>query len=97
MPTIYAYREYPEAGGLMSYGTSLTAAYHQVGVYAQDSYAREVAAGPIKAGDEAQLDGVSAGEENDRNLRGRCLGCKCRRCTTEHDDRSHPTLNQIGY
>jgi putative ABC transport system substrate-binding protein len=33
MPTIYAYREYPEAGGLMSYGTSLTAAYHQVGVY----------------------------------------------------------------
>jgi putative ABC transport system substrate-binding protein len=33
-PTIYHFREYAEAGGLMSYGIDLPAAYRQVGVYA---------------------------------------------------------------
>ncbi len=33
MPTIYAFREDAVAGGLSSYGTSLTDAYRQVGVY----------------------------------------------------------------
>ena len=33
IPTVYNVREYPEAGGLMSYGTSQAEAYHQVGVY----------------------------------------------------------------
>ena len=32
LPAIYALREFPAAGGLMSYGTSLTDAYRQVGV-----------------------------------------------------------------
>jgi putative ABC transport system substrate-binding protein len=34
VPAIYDWREYPEAGGLISYGPSLTAANRQVGVYA---------------------------------------------------------------
>jgi putative ABC transport system substrate-binding protein len=33
IPAIYEGREYAVAGGLMSYGTSLSESYHQVGVY----------------------------------------------------------------
>ena len=33
IPAIYEFREFPLAGGLMSYGTNLASAYHQVGVY----------------------------------------------------------------
>jgi len=34
LPTVYARREYPASGGLMSYGTSLADVYRQLGVYA---------------------------------------------------------------
>jgi len=34
IPTVYAFRDYAAAGGLMSYGTSLSDAYREVGVYA---------------------------------------------------------------
>jgi putative ABC transport system substrate-binding protein len=34
IPAIYHLREFPLAGGLMSYGTSLADSYRQVGVYA---------------------------------------------------------------
>jgi ABC-type uncharacterized transport system substrate-binding protein len=33
LPTAYPWREYVEAGGLMSYGTSLAGLYRQVGQY----------------------------------------------------------------
>jgi putative tryptophan/tyrosine transport system substrate-binding protein len=33
IPAIYEWREFAAAGGLMSYGTNLSEAYHQVGVY----------------------------------------------------------------
>jgi putative ABC transport system substrate-binding protein len=33
IPAVYFFHEFPEAGGLISYGTSLTDAYRQVGVY----------------------------------------------------------------
>jgi ABC-type uncharacterized transport system substrate-binding protein len=34
LPAIFEWRDFAAAGGLMSYGTSLADAYHQVGVYA---------------------------------------------------------------
>jgi putative ABC transport system substrate-binding protein len=33
LPATFSLREYTEAGGLVSYGTSLTDVYRQVGVY----------------------------------------------------------------
>ena len=35
IPAIYAFRDSPAIGGLMSYGPSFADAYHQAGVYAR--------------------------------------------------------------
>jgi putative ABC transport system substrate-binding protein len=34
LPTIYPHREFADAGGLISYGTSVSAAYREIGLYA---------------------------------------------------------------
>jgi len=34
LPTTYSQRQYPEIGGLMSYGTNVTDAFRQLGIYA---------------------------------------------------------------
>jgi putative ABC transport system substrate-binding protein len=34
IPAIYEWREFVQAGGLMSYGSNLADGYHQIGVYA---------------------------------------------------------------
>src|SRR5207244_2627604 len=34
VPAIYSWRDFPDAGGLISYGSSFPALYRQVGIYA---------------------------------------------------------------
>ena len=55
LPAIYAWREFVEAGGSMSYGTSLSHSYHQVGAYdRQDSQRRETGRPPGDATDQVR-------------------------------------------
>src|SRR5262249_54780742 len=57
LPTFYQYREYVAAGGLISYGASLTDSYRQAGVYTANPQGREAgrpahfAADQVRAGD----------------------------------------------
>ena len=58
-------------------------------------HARDVAARPIKTGDEAKPDRVAARFEDDRNGRGRRL-CRKRRRSAGRGNHGHLTMNQIG-
>src|SRR6516165_7133308 len=61
----------------------------------QLSYACDVAARLVKAGDEPELDRVPARFEDDRDICGRCLRCERRR-SASRGNHSHLTMNQIG-
>jgi hypothetical protein len=58
--------------------------------------AGDAAAGPIEAGDEAQLDGIGAGAEDNGNCRGRRLGREYGRSASARDDHAHLPVDQIG-
>ena len=56
VPTIYAYREFPVAGGHMSYGTDFTEPYRLLGVYAGRILKRETPANlPVQQATKVEL------------------------------------------
>src|SRR5262249_11851797 len=56
LPTIYSMREFPSAGGLMSYGTGLADAYRQSGVHTGRILKGETGRPADRAGDEGRTD-----------------------------------------
>src|SRR5215475_14201693 len=62
----------------------------------QKIYPCRVAAWPVEAGDEAELDRVVAGTEDDRNGRGCCFGSERRLRAPCRGDDGDVTVNQIG-
>ena len=59
-------------------------------------HARNVAARPVKAGDEPEPDRVAACFKDDRNRLG-CRLCRKRRRSASRRNHSHPTMNQISH
>ena len=56
----------------------------------------DVAARSIEAGDETSLDRIGAGQEHDRNCRGRSLSRECRCDAARRGDYGHPAACQVG-
>jgi hypothetical protein len=56
----------------------------------------KVAAGPIEAGDETNLNRVCAATKDNRNGRSRGFGRERRRDVSRRDDGGHPPADQIG-
>src|SRR5262245_23918306 len=65
---------------------------HDFGI--QGRYASNIAAGSVEAGNETDRHGIEAGVEDNRNGRGRRLGCK-RRAGVGGSDYSDLALNQV--
>jgi hypothetical protein len=63
---------------------------------AEKVYSCRVATRPVEAFDKAQLDGVFADAEDDRDCRGRILCCAGGKWETGCDDDRNPTTNQVG-
>jgi hypothetical protein len=59
-------------------------------------YAGDIAARPIKAGDEVELHRIAGGSEDNGNRSGRRL-CGKRRRSASRGNHSHLTMNQIGH
>jgi len=62
---------------------------------AKKAHARDVATRTVQVGDEAVLDRVAPGHEDDRHRRGRGLGRECR--SQVPDDHGHRPANQISH
>jgi len=58
--------------------------------------AGDVAARPVEARDQTQLDRVGARAEDNRNCRGRPLGCERGVGATDRGDGGDPAIDQLG-
>ena len=61
----------------------------------EKTYTGDIAARPVEAGDEAELDRVSTVRKYNRNRRGRRLGRERRSGATSCKDHAHISANQI--
>src|SRR5262249_14336990 len=62
----------------------------------EEIYSCYVAAGPVKAWNQAQPDGVVANAEDARNCRGRVFGCAGTQRETRRGDHRNSTTDQVG-
>ncbi len=61
----------------------------------EEGEARKVTAGPGQTRDHAVRDRVAAGDENDRDRRGRVFRCQCRKVAAGCKDQVHPAGDKL--